>query len=262
MLHRITPLILTFNEAANIGRTLEKLSWARDIVVVDSYSEDETLHIIRGVKQARIFQRKFDSLENQWNFALETTGISSDWVLALDADYMVTPELLEELSSLHPPDTINGYRADFDYCIYGRPLRGSAYPPVTVLYRKDKARYRQDGHAHRVVIEGAVENLKAHMLHDDWKPIQHWLRAQNSYMQLELEKLKDADPSTLALPDRIRKMRYAAPFFVFMYCLIVKKGLWDGRAGIYYAFQRMLAETLLSIYLLDDDLRRSRDITN
>src|SRR4029079_8546941 len=97
MLGIITPLILTYNEAPNIGRTLERLSWARDIVVVDSFSDDETLDIARSFSNVRVYQRRFDGHEQQWNFGLQETGIETDWVLALDADYVLTDELVNEL---------------------------------------------------------------------------------------------------------------------------------------------------------------------
>jgi glycosyltransferase involved in cell wall biosynthesis len=256
MLDNITPIILTLNEAPNIGRTLEQLRWAQDIVVMDSYSDDDTLSIVEQFPQARIFQRKFDSLENQWNYALRETGIGTDWVLALDADYILTDELYNEISSLRPAAETAGYRVNFDYCIYGRALRGSAYPPVTVIYRRDKAHYRQDGHAHRVIVEGPVKQLVGRMLHDDWKPLSSWLRSQDSYMQLELHKLLSKDKSGLRLPDRIRKLRFVAPFFMLAFCLFAKRGILDGRPGLYYALQRMLAETLLSLYLINDDMTR------
>lgn len=254
MLDNLTPIILTLNEAPNIGRTLERLRWAQDIVVVDSYSDDDTLSIVEQFPRARIFQRKFDSLENQWNYALRETGIGTDWVLALDADYILTDELYNEISSLRPAVETAGYRVNFDYCIYGRALRGSAYPPVTVIYRRGKAHYRQDGHAHRVVVEGPVMQLVGRMLHDDWKPLSSWLRSQDSYMQLELHKLLGKDEYGLRLPDRVRKLRVVAPFCMFAFCLFAKGGILDGRAGLYYALQRMLAEILLSLYLINDDM--------
>lgn len=139
MIERITPLTLTYNEAPNIGRTLERLRWARDIVVVDSFSDDETLEIISTFPQVRVFQRKFDSFAGQCNFGLRETGITSEWVLSLDADYVLTPEMIEEFASLKPNREFDGYRARFSYCINGRRLRSGVYPPVTVLFRHSKA---------------------------------------------------------------------------------------------------------------------------
>ena len=128
MLEKITPLILTYNEAANIRRTLEQLRWARDVVVVDSFSDDETLEIVKGFPQVRVYQRAFDSHENQWNFGLQETGINSEWVLGLDADYVLTEDLLAELQTFSPEPGVNGYRAKFIYCIEGKRIRSGVYP--------------------------------------------------------------------------------------------------------------------------------------
>jgi glycosyltransferase involved in cell wall biosynthesis len=254
VLEQITPLILTYNEAPNIGRTLERLAWARDIVVVDSFSEDDTLKIVSGFPQARVLQRKFDAHVNQWNFGLKETGITTDWVLALDADYLLTPQLVEELKTLKPETDTQGYMARFIYCINGRPLRGSAYPPVTVLYHRAHASYRQDGHTQRIEVAGEVRELKAPILHDDRKPLAHWVQAQSRYMNLEADKLYRADPRQLGWADRLRLARFFAPGFMFLYCLFVKGAILDGRIGLYYALQRTFAEFLLSLYLIERDL--------
>ncbi len=150
MLGQITPLILTFNEAPNVGRTLERLDWAKDVVIIDSYSTDETLAIVNRFSNVRIFQREFDTHARQWNFGLKETGIATDWVLALDADYVVSEDFLRELRSLAPEPDISGYRAAFKYCIEGRPLRATVYTPATVLFRRAGAAYTQDGHTQRV----------------------------------------------------------------------------------------------------------------
>src|SRR5215213_632235 len=149
MLDQITPLILTFNEAPNITRALGALSWARDIVLVDSFSDDDTVAIAKSFPRVRVFQRGFDSHRNQWDFGLKETGISTPWVLALDADYIVSDELVVELKNKTPGTETAGYRANFVYCIKGRKLRSGIYPPVTVLYRREAATYVQDGHTQR-----------------------------------------------------------------------------------------------------------------
>ena len=256
MLDQITPVILTYNEAPNIRRTLDALCWARDIVVVDSFSDDATLTLISEFAQVRVFQRRFDTHQDQWNYALKQTGITSEWVLALDADYVVTAEAIEELNGLQPSAGVNGYQAKFVYCVHGKPLRGSAYPPVTVLYRREGARYRQDGHTQRVVIDGEVKQLRCPFLHDDRKSLTQWLKSQDRYMQLERANILDSGRSNLSLPDRLRQSRCFFPFVIFFYCLFVKGAIRDGWAGIYYAFQRMLAEILLALYLIEEDLTR------
>lgn len=258
MLDQITPLILTYNEAPNIERALRPLAWAGDIVVVDSFSDDETLEIVSRFQQARVFRRKFEGHAEQWNFALRETEVSSDWVLALDADYILTPAFIEELKSLRPGVDVSGYTAGFVYCINGHPLRGSAYPPVTVLYRRAQAVYRQDGHTQRVVVDGKTESLRSTILHDDRKPLGHWLQSQARYMRIEASKLTESDSGGLNWADRLRKLRFAAPLVMLFYVLIVKRAMLDGPVGLFYALQRTVAELILSLYLIEEDLRRAR----
>ena len=161
MLERITPVILTRNESPNIARVLEKLTWADDIVVVDSHSTDDTLERAQQFPAVRTFKRIFDRHADQWTYAVAESGIRTDWVLAMDADYVLTDDLVEELRGLEPGPEVAGYRASFVYCVHGRRLRGSVYPPVTVLYRRDPSRYVQDGHTQRVQVEGRVLDLRA-----------------------------------------------------------------------------------------------------
>jgi glycosyltransferase involved in cell wall biosynthesis len=253
MIEHITPLILTFNEAPNIGRMLAQLRWAEDIVVVDSFSDDETVEIAGSFPQVRVVQRKFDNHASQWNFGLNETGIKTEWVLAMDADFVLTPAFVDELRTIAPAPKVSGYQARFTYCVSGRALRSGVYPPVTVLYRKGGAEYSQDGHTQRVITAGAVETTSARILHDDRKSLSRWFESQQRYMSLEAEKLFAADPSSLSNSDRIRRMRVIAPLAVLCYCLIVRGGLLDGWAGLYYAGQRMLAELMLSLYLIERD---------
>ena len=259
MLDSITPLILTFNEAPNIGRTLEQLRWAPDIVVVDSFSDDETVELARSFPRVRVFQRKFDKHEAQWNFGLSETGIATEWVLALDADYVLTPEFVDELGVLKPLAKTSGYQARFTYCIAGRRLRSGVYPPVTVLYRKAGAAYSQDGHTHRLLLKGDVDAMTARILHDDRKPLSRWFESQQRYMTLEAQQLLAANANDLSSFDRIRRMRVIAPLAVLFYCLIVRGGVLDGWAGFYYAFQRLLAELLLSLYLIEHDFNAATE---
>lgn len=266
MLDRITPLIITYNEAPNIARTLERLRWAPDIVVVDSFSEDDTLALVSKFPQVRVFQRKFDSFAGQSNFGLRETGITTEWVLSMDADYVLTSEMVAELSSLAPKPNVDGYRAHFTYCINGRRLRSGIYPSVTVLFRPSRSSYRDDGHAHRVVVDGAVGELKSRILHDDRKPLGRWFASQQTYAAFEAKKIVECHSVEVTLADRIRRKRIIAPFAMLVYCLIVRGGVLDGWPGFYYAFQRTLAELLLSLYLIEHDLSfargRKRSVTN
>src|SRR5436190_20853013 len=138
MLEQITPLILTYNEAPNIGRTLERLRWARDIVVVDSFSDDNTLEIISQFSNVRVFQRVFDSFAGQWEFGLKETGIATEWVLALDADFILTDAVVEELESQLPAGNMAGYKIFLKYCVHGKPLCSSLLSWLTLMYHGDR----------------------------------------------------------------------------------------------------------------------------
>jgi len=257
MLDQITPLILTYNEASNIERNLQRLSWARDIVLVDSFSTDETVAIASRFPQVRVFQRSFDTHQQQWGFGLKETAIKTPWVLALDADYILTDELINELDQIEPTNNIKGYSASFIYCIQGRRLRSGVYPAVTVLYRRDSARYEQDGHTQRIRVEGKVNDLHSVILHDDRKPLERWLTSQIRYCELEAGKLLTASTNSLSLTDRMRRWVIVAPPAMALYCLIVRGGVWDGWAGWQYALERTVSELMLSLYLMRNRLNRA-----
>lgn len=244
----IAGLVLTFNEAPNIARTLAKLAWLTEVVVVDSGSTDGTPAIAASFANVRVVSHAFTSHETQWNFGLRETGLTADWVLALDADYVLSEALIREIADLEAPAGTSGYEAAFRYCIDGHPLRGAAYPPVTVLYRRTQARYVQDGHTQRVGIDGGVRRLGAPIFHDDRKSIGHWLWSQARYMELEAAKL--SAPGPVGWVDAVRKWMVIAPPAMFLYCYFVRGGILDGRPGLYYALQRATSEVILSLFLM------------
>lgn len=256
MLNQITPLILTYNEAPNIERTLQKLTWAKQIVIVDSYSTDKTLDILSTYSQIQLFQRKFDTFAQQCNFGL--TKIETEWVLSLDADYILAQEVIEEINTLEDIPSVNSYIVRFKYCVYGKPLRGTLYPPRKVLYRKEKAIYRDDGHAHRVEVIGESVRLKSYIYHDDRKSLTHWLQAQDRYMIIEAKKLLETPNHELTFGDRIRKTKILGPWVILFYCLLVNGCLFDGWAGWYYTLQRVLAEIWLTIRLIENELMKNK----
>ena len=220
MLDQITPLILTYNEAANIGRTLQQLTWAKRIVVIDSFSDDETLEILSKCDRVQVFQRRFDTHTEQWNYGLDQ--VSSNWALSLDSDYFVTDQLISEIASLQVDSGVDGYFAKFKYCVFGKPLRGTILPPRQVLFRKSKSIYIDDGHTQLLRVNGKSTQLSAYIYHDDRKTLSRWLKSQDRYMQIESKKILFTPYHELGLGDRIRKAKYIAPFIILIYCLILK----------------------------------------
>ena len=254
-LNNITPLILTFNEAPNIQRTLERLTWAKTVLIVDSFSTDETLDIVSGFPNTKVIQRAFDHFADQDNFGLQ--NVSTKWTLSLDADYVCPASLPDELRRID--ESISGYAIAFRYCIYGKPLRGTLYPRRVVLYQTALARYHRDGHAHRVSVTGEIGSLKSLIDHDDRKPLHRWLKSQTTYAALEADKLLRTRYAELGWKDRLRLRLFIAPVLTIFYCLLAKRLILDGWPGLYYSLQRVYAELLLSLDLLDRRLRPADD---
>lgn len=259
MLEEVTPLILAYNEEVNIARVLRKLSWAREVVVLDSGSTDSTLSICAQFPNVRVTQRPFDNHAAQWNYGLKSCDIRTEWVLAMDADYVLEDQLISEIQRLQPDECIAGYQLCFKYCINGRPLSGTLYPAVTALFRRRTAHYVQDGHTQKVEVAGKIEGLTSHVLHDDRKPLSRWLEAQIRYAQLEAQLLIDLKWRDLCWPDRLRSLLVITPWLVPLYCLLIGKGLLDGKAGFYYAMQRGMAELMLSLYLMEYQISGQRE---
>jgi glycosyltransferase involved in cell wall biosynthesis len=246
-LEDITPLILTYNEEPNLSRTLSRLAWAREVVVLDSASTDATREIAAQFPNVRFEVRAFDDHTTQWNFGVD--ACRSDWVLALDADYVLGIGFEEELKQLDGAE--NAYDAGFRYLIFGQALRGSLYPPRAVLFARSCCRYVQDGHTQLLQIKGTLGHLKTKIDHDDRKPLTRWFSSQDKYAHLEAEKLAAADPGKLRMQDKLRRSMWAAVPASLIYTLFIKGTLWDGWHGWYYALQRALAEMMLALRLIE-----------
>jgi glycosyltransferase involved in cell wall biosynthesis len=272
--HLITVLILSHNERENIERTLAALPQIEKILLVDSYSTDETVGIAQRVRpDIQILQREFDNHTQQWNFGLDQ--VKTDWVLTLDADYELSSELRGEIAKLEPPPDVVGYSAEFVYRIFGRSLRASSYPPRVVLFRVKRGRYVDDGHTQTLWFysasrelrppvkfekgkqaaspteeTGRIGKLAGKIYHDDRKPLSHWIHAQDRYAKLEAKHLLSKPLSELNFQDRLRRRIFFAAPIMFLYLLFARGLVLDGWPGWFYVAQRTIAELLLSIRLL------------
>lgn len=253
MLEKITPILLTYNEAANIRRALAQLSWAPRIVVVDSFSTDATASILRECANVSVYERKFDSHARQWRFATQETAIATPWILRLDADYILSDALVAELAALSDDEDVAAYKISFAYAIFSSRLAASLYPANTLLLRMGRFQVIDRGHTETWSVVGPVKPLKAKVIHDDRKSLDRWLSSQFRYMQLERESLA----RRRSLKTWLRQHPPLMPILVFLYCLFGKRLIFAGRAGIYYALQRGMAEAILSLLILDRSLRPS-----
>lgn len=241
-LRDITPVILTYNEEANIGRTLEALAWAQQVVVLDSGSTDRTKELCNGFANVEWGERPFDHFAGQWNFARSL--VDTPWMMALDADYLVTAELVQEVEQTDQTG-VDAYQIPFRYCIGGRALRASLLPPRVTLFRPDRTEVVVDGHTQEMRVDGRVVELSGTIWHDDRKPFDRWWSNQKKYAAQEADKLASCGWRNLSPQDRLRKYTPLSPLAVIFWCLAFKGLAFEVPGGWIYTWQRFLAEALL-----------------
>lgn len=256
----ITPVVLTANEEANIGRCLSGLMWAERVIVLDSGSVDKTLEIAQGFPNVSVYTRAFDCHANQWNFGISKTDISTAWILALDADYVANREFVDELLRLVSYNSVDCVKVRFSYAVFGRILRCGIYPPVIAAFRTGQFCYEQDGHTQRLRVGGSrVGELTARLVHDDRKSLSCWFKAQVRYAELEaLREYARCGGVAGIIKQAIRSSLVLSSPAVFFYVYILRGGILDGRYGLYYALQRAFAEVIRALVMLDRALRGSK----
>jgi glycosyltransferase involved in cell wall biosynthesis len=253
----VSVLILTLNEATNIERCLAALSFSDDIVVLDSYSSDDTVQLAEAAG-ARTFQREFDDFASQRNFALDNIDFEHDWVLHLDADEVVTPEVRDEIASTISNPHFAAYRMTSKLIFGDSWLRYSGMFPVyqVRLGRKDALRFEQVGHGQRESLNAdQVGTLKSAYLHYGFsKGMADWIERHNRYSSDEAgHHFKDSLSAGSAIGglfslDRTERRRAVKqlvgnlpfrPFARFLYMYVLKLGFLDGRAG--WTYCRLMA---------------------
>ncbi len=254
----VTPVILTFNEEENIGRTLESLRRFARVVVVDSGSTDGTEAIARALPNVSWYSNAWSGFREQWQFAFRGTEISTPFVLALDADMQVTAALEAEVAATVERELVNGGTVAFEYRIRGVALAGSLYPRQLRLLRLDRARTGERGHAHLLEVDGRVVELAARLVHDDRKPLEMFVRAQLGYSASELPRL--FAPEGRGIAARVRRALPFTPIAVWLWAWVRAGGPFRGAAARRYALERLLYEAMLRWRVedrcLDNESRR------
>ena len=256
----LQALIITKNEDPNIRRVLNKLRWLERVIILDSYSTDRTIEIVRSFPNVEIHYRPFDTFARQCNYGLSL--LSSEWVLSLDADYVLTDAFISETRQFLQKNEIgySAYSSKFEFLIYGKPLISNNTTARPVLFRKESVFYVDDGHAHRLELNGKAGLYKSSILHDDRKSLSRWLNNQDGYSIRECAKLLDPEnQSAQSIINKIRRTKIFAPFLVFFYSLFVKGLILNGWAGWYYTLQRTMVEMLWAIRMIEDEKLNKND---
>lgn len=244
----ITPVVLTYNEAPNIGRSLEGLSWAKRVVIVDSGSTDATETLARAVSNVAWYTRPFDSHAAQWNFAIRATDITTPYVLALDADYRVTREFVRECQQAFLPGEYEAGIAAFDYQVLGRVLMGSVYPAKPVIFQPSSLRIEQPGHSQEMRVDGRVYTFGARLIHDDRKPVGRFVASQIEYSRLEAERLAGG---ARRWQDRVRRTGLM-PLVSGLAAYLRAGGPLRGASALRYAYERTVFECILAMRVLEN----------
>ncbi len=219
--------IITKNEELNLQACLESITWADEIVLVDSGSTDRTLEIAKSFR-ARIFDIPFTNFANQKNEAL--SRCSGDWIFLIDADERVPENLAGEIQAIskQSPDAVYSvHRATY---FFGKPMNhgGTQNDYPIRLYPKGRIRYTQPVHE-MIETDLPIKKLSASLIHHSTRDLSHYRIKLNRYIPFEIEILKQKSRHSVFSDILLR------PIAQFLNLYIVRRGFLDGLTGLQYA---------------------------
>lgn len=235
---RVSVTVITWNEEERLRRCLESVTWADEIVVVDAGSEDKTAQIARSFTD-HVVVRAWDGFAPQKNFALERA--TGDWILSLDADEEVSPELAGEIRRVIAAPAADGYAVPRRNIFWGQWVRhGLLYPDWQVrLFRRGRGRFVERSVHESVDIDGPVARLDAPLVHRSYRDVADFLARTNRYTSLAADEWVRAGRPIHAWDLVLR------PIGRFLSMYVVHAGVLDGWRGFllaalyaYYVFVR------------------------
>jgi glycosyltransferase involved in cell wall biosynthesis len=248
---KITATVITRNEEHNIASALESLSWADEIIVVDSESSDRTVEIARGFT-GRVFVRSWPGYSAQKNFAAEQA--SHDWIFSLDADERVSNALAEELRQLKDgvPTETAGFEMPRLTFYLGRWIRHSGWRPdyKRRLYDRKRARWRGDYVHETLEVDGKVERLRGDIMHYTVRDASEHHMRMDRYTTLAAEQA-DSQGRRPSIPWML-----VSPALVFIRSYIFKLGFLDGVPGLAIARFAAHYEFLKNLKLWEKRMKR------
>lgn len=235
----LTAVILTKNEEKNLPRCLDSVAWADEIILVDDESTDKTVKIAKKAG-VTVYERQLDDFCSQRNFAL--TKVKTPWVLFIDADEEVTPDLAEEIKQAVKSNDFDGYRFPRKNIIFGKWIEHSGWYPdgQLHLFKKNKGKYVEKVHE-QVVTDGKVGELSKVLVHNNYQSIDQYLEKMFRYTTLEAEN-QLANGYEFVWPDLIKK-----PLSEFLRRFFAEEGFRDGVHGLALSLLQAFSE--LVVYL-------------
>ncbi len=226
----VSATIITFNEEDNIERCLDSVSWADEIVVVDSFSTDNTVALCRRYTD-KIIQRQWPGHVLQKQFALEQAA--GPWVLSLDADEELSAEARDEIRTalLDGSTPAEGFVFPRQSYYLGRWIRhGGWYPDKKLrLVRKHRARWTGRDPHDKLQVRGTTVRLQGRILHYVYKDISHQLKTVDSFSSISARNWQQ-DGKSFSLP-----MLLFRPPIRFLETYVWKRGFLDGLPGFIIA---------------------------
>lgn len=221
----VTAMVLTLNEEKRLPSCLERLAWADEILVVDSFSADRTVETARAAG-ARVVQHKFPGYAGQINWGLEQAAC--EWTLMVDADEWVTPELRDSVrATLAAEPAFDVYAVLRDAYFLGRPMRASSWSDDRIprLFRKGKGRHVGTVHP-RLEDPDRVGLLAGKLLHHTYDSIEHYFRKIQSYTSLGARDAFAAGKRA-SIP-----VLFLGAAWRFFHNYFIRGEIWDGRMGL------------------------------
>ncbi len=268
----VTVVIATLDEEVHVRRAVESASSLGPVFVVDAFSSDATQEIAT-TSGATVVEHEWRGYSDQKNWALDNLPIETDWVLFLDADEYLTPELVAEIRAAVGSDDRVGFYLPRMNIFMGRPLKHAWWYPdhQLRLFRRDHGRYESRAVHESVLLDGPAGFLANALQHENLKGIDAFLHRHLRYAELEAAEMLRARrkgwgtqrPGRLlgTWPERRRYLKVRVwyrlpgrPVIRFIWIYFIKRGFLDGRAGLSYASLLTAYEILIDAKLAE--LRR------
>lgn len=234
---KISALLITFNEEKNIGEVLKNIDFADEIIIVDSFSTDRTMDIVKTHKHVKNFQRPFKNYTDQKQFALEQA--TYDWILFLDADERVPNELREEILELVQSDrvTASAYYFLRTFMFQNKVLRFSGWQTDKNyrLFKKSKVQFAKDRIVHEtLIVDGPSGTLKNRLIHYSYSNYDSYKSKMVRYGQMKAKEEFRKGKRTKWHHILLR------PAYKFFNHYVLRLGILDGKKGIIICYLNAL----------------------